>query len=116
MKKLLRILDYIFFMRPIILVPLWSFILIGYYHNQNSIQLDSLFQFSLSYQVIIKSILSTLIVGTVYIINQIYDRETDALNKKLFFIPKGIITLKQAKWQVFSLVIIFIKTLYFVFI
>ena len=108
MKKLLRILDYIFFMRPIILVPLWSFILIGYYHNQNSIQLDSLFQFSLSYQVIIKSILSTLIVGTVYIINQIYDRETDALNKKLFFIPKGIITLKQAKWQVFSLVIIFI--------
>ena len=107
-KKLLRLLDYIFFMRPIILVPLWSFILIGYYHSHNDIHFNNLFQFILSSQLIIKLFLSTLIGGTVYIINQIYDQETDALNKKLFFIPKGIINLRQAKWQSYSLVTVFI--------
>lgn len=108
MKKLLRLLDYFFFMRPIILIPLWSFILIGYYHSHNTIQLNNFFQFGFSSQLIIKLILSTFIVGTVYIINQIYDRESDALNKKLFFIPKRIITLKQAKYQSYFLVIVFI--------
>ena len=108
MKKILRLLDYIFFMRPIILIPLWSFILIGNYHSHNTIRLNNFSQFGFSSQLIIKSTLSTLIVGTVYIINQIYDRESDALNKKLFFIPKGIITLKQAKYQSYFLVIVFI--------
>ncbi len=108
MKRLLRLLDYIFFMRPIILVPLWSFILIGYYHSHNVVQLHSLFNLNISLQLIIKSFLSTLIMGSIYIINQIYDRETDALNKKLFFIPKGIITLKQAKVQTYLLLIVFI--------
>ena len=107
-KKLLRPLDFIFFMRPVILIPLWSFILIGYYHSNNSIQIDKFFQHHISFQLIIKSVLSTFIVGTVYIINQIFDRKTDALNKKLFFIPKGIITPHQAKWQSYILVILFV--------
>lgn len=106
-QKFLRPLDFIFFMRPVILVPLWSFILIGYYHSHNLVHIDSLFHFNLSYQLIIKSILSTLIMGSIYIINQIYDRETDALNRKLFFIPTRIITLKQAKLQIIILLIVF---------
>ena len=106
-QKFLRLLDFIFFMRPVILVPLWSFILIGYYHSHNLVHIDSLFHFNLSFQLIIKSILSTLIMGSIYIINQIYDRETDALNRKLFFIPTRIITLKQAKLQIIILLIVF---------
>lgn len=107
-QKLLRPLDFFFFMRPVILVPLWSFILIGYHHSHNLVHLDSLFHLKLSFQLIIKSVLSTLIMGSIYIINQIYDRETDALNRKLFFIPGNIITLKQAKLQIFILLIVFI--------
>lgn len=108
MKKLLRPLDFIFFMRPVILVPLWSFILIGYYHSYNSVQLNTLFYLDLSLSLVIKSILSTFIMGNIYIINQIYDRDTDALNRKLFFIPSNIITLKQAKLQILYLLIVFI--------
>jgi len=108
MKKILRLLDFLFFMRPIILIPIWSFILIGHYHSGHTIHVHNFFRFGFSTQLIIKSILSTLVVGAVYIVNQIYDRETDALNKKLFFIPKSIITLKQAKIQSYVLVITFV--------
>jgi 4-hydroxybenzoate polyprenyltransferase len=107
-NKLLRPLDFIFFMRPVILVPLWSFILIGYFHSSSIISLDIFFQRGIPFMLVIKAFLSTLIMGIIYIINQIYDRETDALNKKLFFIPSGIVTVKQAKIQIYVLIFIFI--------
>lgn len=107
-KHFLRVMDYIFFMRPVILIPLWSFILIGYFLSRYTIRPDMFFQWYIPFLLIIKTFLATLIMGIIYIVNQIFDCETDALNKKLFFIPSGIVTLKQAKIQVYILFIIFV--------
>jgi 4-hydroxybenzoate polyprenyltransferase len=41
-------------------------------------------------------IFSTLFIGGVYLLNQIYDLETDRKNKKLFFLAEGHISRKNA--------------------
>jgi chlorophyll synthase len=104
---ILRLFDFFFFMRPIILIPLWSFMLLGYAHTQNRwlwiIEMPS-------------SLLSTLFIatafmGVIHILNQIADRTSDHINQKLFFIPREIITIKQAYVEVMILLICAIPAL-----
>jgi 4-hydroxybenzoate polyprenyltransferase len=44
--------------------------------------------------------LYTLLIGAVYIANQITDRETDAVNNKLYLVARGYVKLKVLKWQI----------------
>ena len=44
--------------------------------------------------------LYTLLIGAVYIVNQITDRETDAVNNKLYLVAQGYVKLKVLKWQI----------------
>lgn len=71
-----------------ILIPIWTFFLLGAYHSPSSSSEPG-------------SILSgistyTALLGAIYVINQITDRETDRRNDKLFLISRGIITVKGA--------------------
>lgn len=88
LKSMLKYLDYIFVLRPVLMVPVWTILLLG--HHQGSRyaafnrSLPWLFMFS------------TLFIGGVYLLNQIYDLESDRKNKKLFFLVEGYISKKNA--------------------
>jgi 4-hydroxybenzoate polyprenyltransferase len=96
--KAMKLLDHIFLMRPVLLAPVWTILLLGFYHG-------SLYQgmhvgpfgFNLL-RVLPVFILMTATAGGIYIINQIYDRESDRLNRKLFLIPEGHIKTGTA-WR-----------------
>ena len=92
--KTLRAYDFFFLMRPILFIPLWASMFLGYAAGSEvpsfSINLlpSSLFWINLlSY---------TLLMGAVYVVNQIYDRESDLINNKLFLIPYEIIKTEWA--------------------
>ncbi len=86
-----RPLDFVFLLRPMILIPVWTFYLLGAHHGSTSsgqqIQLQNLLVGFASF---------TALLGAIYIINQIADRKADLANRKLFLIPQSIITLRAA--------------------
>lgn len=85
---MLKYLDYIFVLRPVLMVPVWTILLLGHHQGSRYGFSDrSLFWLF---------ILSTLFIGGVYLLNQIYDLETDRKNKKLFFLAEGQISQKTA--------------------
>jgi len=91
------VLDYFFLLRPMILLPVWLFLLLGHYHA-----LDGLGVYSWTAQLlpdldlIVVFIAYTLLVGGIYVNNQINDAETDRRNRKLFLLCDGYISLKKA--------------------
>ena len=84
-------LDYLFLMRPMILIPVWTFFLLGAYHGS----LVTTAPVPMS-RLIAGSLAMTALLGAVYIINQIADRETDLANRKLFLIPFRIVSIRAA--------------------
>ncbi len=83
--------DYIFILRPMILIPVWTFFLFGAYHGTAKTGLAA------SPGSLIAGLISfTALLGAAYVINQISDKETDLENDKLFLIPRGIISVKSA--------------------
>lgn len=88
--------DYLFVLRPILLVPVWTLILAGYYRGQRFASLAperwrwpaDLWWLLLFY---------SLLMGAVYIVNQIFDVETDRRNKKLFLVAEGYVN-RTAIW------------------
>lgn len=86
--------DYIFLLRPMILIPVWTFFLLGAWHGSRSAGTapggTSLLAGILSF---------TAIVAAAYIINQITDRKTDRAAGKLFFLSHGIISIRAARTE-----------------
>ncbi len=84
-------LDYLFFTRPVLMPPVWTIALLGVAESstQRSIALWEwpLFVIQL-----------WCLFGAVYTLNQICDIESDGVNKKLFFLPEGIISISAA-WR-----------------
>ncbi len=80
--------DYLFILRPLILIPCWNFLLIGCYLAQE--------KGGFSVDIVIGLIIYTCIMGGVYIFNQITDIETDRANKKLFILSEGHVPIKHA--------------------
>ena len=80
--------DYFFILRPLILIPSWNFLLIGSYlaNHQGRFTID----------IILGLIAYTAVMGGVYILNQLTDIETDRLNKKLFLIAGGFVSVRAA--------------------
>jgi len=107
--RLSALWDRLFLMRPTILVPVWIFLLLGSYHSSPKIAV-----LVPDRRVILALLSYTMLLGGVYILNQLYDRESDRLNRKLFLIPEGYIKTKSAVVQMaivigvgFSLAIFF---------
>ncbi len=100
-----KIADYIMLLRPTLLGPVWIFIIVGYrlsYMVEGKIMPRIVY----SPKFWIGFLSYTLLMGGVYIINQIVDRKTDKINKKLFLISEGIISLKEAYIELILLFLI----------
>lgn len=80
--------DYLFILRPLILIPVWNFLLIGAYLAAG--------QGRFTADVAVGLIIYTMVMGGVYILNQIMDIETDRLNKKLYLLAEGLVTMRAA--------------------
>lgn len=87
--------DYFFILRPLILIPAWNFLLIGGFLASR--------QGRLTWDLVWGLVIYTFVLGGVYILNQIMDIETDRLNKKLFIISGGYVTVKAAYVEMIAL-------------
>ncbi len=102
--------DMLFLLRPPMLIPVWAFFLAGYWRS-SGVRVGEIGGF-------VRGALApngyfwlsfagfSLLMGSVYIINQIVDRVSDRVNRKLFLIPLGIVPLKLAYTMVLLLFII----------
>ncbi len=121
MNKGLKFLDYIFVLRPTLFFPVWTIALAGVW-AQNRFDILSASQparlvviadFDISVFVYLG--LFTLLMGAVFLVNQIEDVETDRLNKKLFLIANGDIKLVNAYIETILLTVLPIGILAFVY-
>ena len=85
---MLRYLDYLFLIRPVLMPPVWTILLLGHRRSSQLFSENSLPGLAV--------LLVTFLVGAVYVLNQIFDIESDRLNQKLFFLAKGYISKKSA--------------------
>ncbi|MFQ5771149.1 MAG: UbiA family prenyltransferase [bacterium] len=102
MKRLLKPFDYIFVLRPTLFFPVWTVFLAGFFVQQKfgvAATNSTINYTTANYQVkdfLVIGLLLTLLMGAVFILNQIRDRDTDHHNKKLFLIAHGHLTPKAA--------------------
>ncbi|MCH7760013.1 UbiA family prenyltransferase [candidate division TA06 bacterium] len=97
--------DYLFLVRPTLLIPVWTFLLLGYYWGMRTAEFGvrnadwgvgySSFRIPPSTFLWAFLLYSALMSG-VYILNQVLDRETDRMNQKLFLLSERVIPVKFA--------------------
>ena len=96
-KTLLRLGDYVFVMRPLILVPAWSFYLLGAAAGRRAAGATppgfELFS-SAPYGFYYGFACLTAILITAYLLNQVFDQESDRLNGKGHFLTRGIFSVR----------------------
>ncbi|MFQ5907115.1 MAG: UbiA family prenyltransferase [bacterium] len=95
-------LDYFFLIRPTLLVPVWTLLLIGYYRGLTFCS-ESPARFGVSPRFVHVFLLYSALMGGVYILNQMVDRETDRRNEKLFLLSAGIVPIRLAVLEMFLL-------------
>jgi hypothetical protein len=77
----MRLVDFFFALRPLVLVPAWSFFILGW------AAAGAVHPFPL-----IRAAALTLVLIGGHLVNQIVDFETDRMNGKGFFLQRGIFT------------------------
>ncbi|MFQ5638348.1 MAG: UbiA family prenyltransferase [bacterium] len=112
MKQILKLFDYIFILRPTLFFPIWTIFLAGFFvqskfgvaapsngvnngYITSSSQMDFLWV----------GLFLTLLMGAVFILNQITDRVSDKKNNKLFLIAQGHISPKAALVEAVILIV-----------
>jgi len=104
-KRLARLLDVVFLLRPTLFFPVWVMLTVGMAAARMDV---SGYTFGiLSYDWITLALYAgmTLISGSTFIINQIKDKDGDALNDKLFLVGNHI-SITQAKWIMYVSLIV----------
>ncbi len=86
--------------------PVWTILLLGH-HRSAALSGES----NLPGLILL---LVTFLVGAVYLLNQIYDVESDRINKKLLFLAEGYISKRKAIFQTILLNLISITPAYFI--
>jgi len=92
MRFNIKRLDYLFVLRPVLFFPIWTVFLAGYYCAIRFSRSRS----DLEGSAIWVLFLYTLLMGSVFIINQIADIKSDKRNGKLFLIANGHISKRAA--------------------
>lgn len=82
------LLDYLFVLRPILLVPAWTMLLAGHYRAAGTTSMT----WRLPPELWLMIALYSGLMGATYIVNQISDVETDRLNRKLFLVAEGYVS------------------------
>jgi chlorophyll synthase len=85
---MLKYLDYLFLTRPVLMPPVWTILLLGHWQSSQFAGESSLPGLAV--------LLVSFLVGGVYVLNQIFDIESDRLNQKLFFLAKGLVSVRGA--------------------
>ena len=83
LTPIVRLLDYIFVLRPIILIPAWSFFLLGIARSPAFVRTPAT-------DATLAALTAILISG--YLLNQVFDRESDEANNKCPHLSLGIFT------------------------
>lgn len=106
MKKLrASFFDYLFLIRPTLLIPVWTFLLLGYYWGERIGEFRvrsaewGVWNFALripTSEFLWTFLLYSLLMSGVYILNQIADRATDRTNQKLFLLSEGTVPVSSA--------------------
>lgn len=84
-------LDYLFFIRPVLLPPVWTIALLGTVRSGLTHEMPVAMWAAFFLHL-------TSLFGGVYTLNQICDVESDRLNNKLYFLPEGLISI-DAAWR-----------------
>lgn len=95
-------LDYVFLLRPTLLIPVWTLLLLGYYRALGEPRMHT----TVDSKFLLAFLLYSGLMGGVYILNQIVDRETDRANKKLFLVSEGHVPVKFAYVEMVMLFLI----------
>lgn len=90
-SSMLKYLDHLFLIRPVLMPPVWTILLLGHRRSSQLSGDDNLPGLAV--------LLVTFLVGAVYVLNQIFDIESDRQNKKLFFLAKGYISKRSAIFE-----------------
>ncbi len=118
MKRfLIRLGDYVFVMRPLILVPAWSFYLLGAAAGRRMSGVASRpvglvpdapdpFYYGIG--------CLTAILITAYLLNQVFDQESDRINDKGHFLTRGIFSVRTV--VLMALVTFLIASYFFRFV
>jgi len=103
--------DYFFLLRPVLWIPVWTFLFLGYFWGSSLETFN--FTVILPWRFWAILCLYSLMMSSVYIINQIVDRESDLINNKLFLIPYNIISIRAAMVYAIILALIPLISVYF---
>ena len=96
--RLLRWFDHIAILRPLLLIPAWTMLLLGYFNglSEKSVAVRSLpsignmpIIWRPDSRILMTLLLYSLLMGAVYILNQISDSRTDEINGKLHLVAQG---------------------------
>jgi 4-hydroxybenzoate polyprenyltransferase len=107
----MKLFDYIFLTRPMLIIPVWTIALLGARaaewrsRGANPFTLDRYPFVDFSQddrQMLLTLAMATLLAGGIFILNQIFDVESDRRNKKLFLIADGHVSLTAA-WVLYIL-------------
>jgi 4-hydroxybenzoate polyprenyltransferase len=90
----MRVLDFFFALRPLVLVPAWSFFILGQDLARSHPGSDASLATSEGFP-LLRFILLSAVLAAVHLFNQIADAETDRLNAKGFFLQRGTFTPRQ---------------------
>lgn len=85
----MRLLDFIFATRPMLQLPVWTVYLVAlhYHHELSGGSFDI-------YDLILLACLSLLAAGAAYL-NQVFDFESDKINRKVGFLQNGLLSMNQ---------------------
>ena len=96
-----KIVDCFFLLRFPLLAPVWTIFILGWICASGTLMPGGVFSVSpvdIAIWTRLWLILAgfSLIVASIYVVNQIVDIESDRINKKLFLLPHGILTIRTA--------------------
>lgn len=102
----LRYLDYLFITRPVLMPPVWTILLLGYQR--------SFFYSGQKEKIGWVFVLIFFLIGGIYILNQIFDKKSDLLNKKLFFLSSGFVKDLEAWIEATSFIFLSVCCAFFI--
>jgi 4-hydroxybenzoate polyprenyltransferase len=93
-----KMLDCFFLLRIPLLVPVWTIFLLGIITGSSDARVGGVFTGSTALSPVAWwGLLGfSLIVASIYVVNQIVDIESDRINHKLFLLPHGFISVRTA--------------------
>ena len=89
---LTKIIDSLFLLRLPLLAPVWTVMVMGWIAGSPDARICGV-----SYGALFVNLFGfSLLVASIYVVNQIQDIESDRINRKLFLLPRGMISIPAA--------------------